>query len=455
RDRRENLDPQALQQQGESALGLVTSLARTDFATLKSGDDIYFDVLGLWLPRLPKDWALPLSLLAFLGIGVAEWRRRAAWRAPSKRLLGFLMPPLLLAGVIGAGFLLHWIAARISGHPDPSFAHPWALRLALFFGVWSVALLAAWLEASVGDAWLWISGLGVAAAVLAPGLSPYFLFPSLIAALLLVVTARMGNGAWRFAAWIGALACALTWLDLAASGEAIMGLAAHPLFTVSAGFALIALLPLMNRKGVGFSMPVSAGLALVFAVIAGFLPAFSPASPERLNLHYVERDGHANWIADTMMRLPEALAHAGNFSRVSALPLFGRGYQADASAVENAPPDATVSSSGGHLTVTLHGSAQADGMMVIFPTPLTLESVNDRPFANMPPLTRMGCDTPDCADARMTFAGKPPASFDVVEIRRGLPAKGNALLAARPDTAVPSGAGDQTFLVRHITVPGG
>lgn len=455
RDRRENLDPQALQQQGESALGLVRSLATTDFASLKSSDDIYFDVLGFWLPRLPQNWALPLSMLAFLGIALAGLRRRGPWRSFFQRVGGLAMAPLLLAGMIGAGFLLHEIAALISGHPDPSFAHPWALRLALFFGVWTVALMATWFQAGVIDAWLWISGLGIVAASLAPGLSPYFLFPSLIAAILLLITARMGEGAWRFAAWIGALACAFTWLNLAASGEAIMGLVAHPLFTVSAGFALITLLPMMTRKGAGFSTLFSAGLAFVFAIVAGFLPAFSQASPERLNIHYVERDGRANWIADPVTRLPQSLARAGKFSGIARLPLFGHGYLGDAGTAENAAPDATVSRDGDRVTIALHGSSQADGMMLIFPAPLTLESVNSEPFADMPPLTRMTCDTPDCANASVTFAGKTPAAFDVVEIRRGLPAKGRTLLAARPDNAVQSGAGDSTYLVRHVTVPGG
>lgn len=455
RDRRENLDPQALQQQGESALGLVSALGHTDFAALKHGDDIYFDVLGFWLPRLPKSWALPLSVLAFLGIAFAGIRRRGPWRPLLRRVSGLAMAPLLLIGVVAMGFLLHEIAALLSSHPDPSFAHPWALRLALFFGVWSVALLATWFGASVIDAWLWISGLSIAAAALVPGLSPYFLFPSLIAAIVLLVAARSSDRVWHFAAWIGALACAFTWLNLAASGEAIMGLAAHPLFTVSAGFALIALLPLMSRKSANPSMLISAGLALVFAIVAGFLPAFSYASPERLNLHYVEERGHAYWVADPVRHLPESLTRTGKFSQITPLPLFGRGYRGDAGVAENAGPDADISHSGDRLTIALHGSRRADGMLLIFPAPLALESVDDRHFANMPPSTRLSCETPDCANATITLRGKSPTSLDLVEMRRGLPAKGQALLRARPDDAVPSSAGDQSFLVQHITVPGG
>ncbi|HXR94768.1 MAG TPA: M20/M25/M40 family metallo-hydrolase [Rhizomicrobium sp.] len=455
RDRQENLDTQALQQQGESALGLVTALAATDFTSLKSGDGIYFDVLGRWLPQIPKNLALPLSLFSFLGMAVAGWWRSRSVRSLSRRRLGFVMPPLLLLGVIAAGFLLHEIAILISGYPDPSFAHPWAFRLALFFGVWTVALWATRLGAGAIASWVWLSGLGVVTALLLPGLSPYFLFPSLVAVILLLATARMPDGAWRLAAWIGALACAVTWLDLAASGEAIMGLAAHPLFTVSAGFALIALMPLMNRKGAGFSALASACLALLFAVIAGFLPPFSHASPQRLNLHYVEEGGHGEWIADPVKHLPESLTHAGHFSQITTLPLFGRGYLGEAGAAENAPPGATASRNSDHLTITLHGSSQADGMMLILPSALMLESVNGRQFANLPPSTRLTCDTPDCATATVIFAGKSPAAFDVVEVRRGLPAKGKALLEARPDNAVPSGGGDETFLVRHVAIPSG
>jgi len=452
RDLRANLDARALQQQGESALGLVKALAGTDFATLKSSDAIYFDVLGIWLPRVPKSWALPLSLLAFLLILTAGWLRRERWRSTGARLAALAMPPLVLVGVMAMGFLLHAIAAWISGHPDPSFAYPWAFRLALAFGVWSVALLSARLKAGAVQAWAWIAGLGVLAAIFVPGFSPYFLFPSLLAAVLLLAAARLGQGVWIFAAVIAAMGCAFTWLDLAASTEAIMGLLAHPLFTVSAGFALIALVPLLRARESGGSVLVSAGLALLFAIIAGFLPAFSYAAPQRLNLHYVERDGHASWIADPVARLPGALADAGHFSTAAPIPLFGRGYLGDAGAAESAPPDANVNREGDTLTIALHGSPEAAGMMLVLPAPLTLETVNGQTFQNVPPALRVLCDTPDCANVTMTFKGRVTGNLDLVELRRGLPAKGDALLKARPGNAVPSGAGDQTFLVQRMTL---
>ena len=70
--------------------------------------------------------------------------------------------------------------------PIPSFAHPLALRLALALGVWTLALLAA-RRATATASWLWFAGFAVAAAWALPGLSPYFLFPSLVAAVTLAV----------------------------------------------------------------------------------------------------------------------------------------------------------------------------------------------------------------------------------------------------------------------------
>ena len=70
-DRRENLDPRSLQQQGDNMLAMADGLRRAAPAQLKSGGLIYLDILGRWLPRLPSHWALPLSILAFAVIAIA------------------------------------------------------------------------------------------------------------------------------------------------------------------------------------------------------------------------------------------------------------------------------------------------------------------------------------------------------------------------------------------------
>jgi hypothetical protein len=130
-DRRENLDPRSLQQHGENALGVTQALRGTDLDRLKSENAIYLDVLGAFLPRLPARWSLPLSLCVFFLIAWAGRKRfglGGGWRS-------FVIPPLLVIGAVGVGFILHSLAAWISGEPDPSFARPLLLRLSLAFGV--------------------------------------------------------------------------------------------------------------------------------------------------------------------------------------------------------------------------------------------------------------------------------------------------------------------------------
>ena len=438
-------------------MGLVTALGQGDFRRLKQGDAIYFDVLGLWLPRLPKSWALPLSLLTFLGIALGGWLRPGAARPLGQRLMAAAMPPALLLGAVAAGFALHEIAALLSGQADPSFAHPWAFRLALAFGVWSVALLCLRLRAGVTSAWLWIAGFGVLAAALLPGFSPYFLFPSLIAAVLLLATARTGEGARQIAAGVASLACAFTWLNLAATGEAIMGLAAHPLFTASAAFAGIAMLPLLEGMQTRTPVIASALLSLAFVCVAGFLPAFSTAAPQRLNLRYVERAGRAIWLADPVAQLPEALRGAGHFGRrIEPVPPVGRGYVGLAGAAQFPEPAANASREGHGMILALHGSRDADGMMLASASSgrFVLKSINGRHFDGLPPVSRFACETPDCANATITLEGATTDAFNLVEMRHGLPMKGLGLMLARPDDAVPSGGGDQTLLIRRIATPG-
>jgi hypothetical protein len=452
-DRRENIDPRSLQQQGDAALALTVSLARADLSALKTHDAIYLDVLGRWLPRLAVRWALPLSVAAFVLIVLSGLLTPRGRRALPRPFLAGLMPALLLAGCIGMGFALHGLAAWISGHPDPSFAYPVWLRLALGFGALAVALPVARLAGGVA-CWLWFSGLAILCAVWAPGLVPYFLFPSLVAAPLLLATVRGGR---EGALFVSALAGLIVWIGLNASGEAIMGLKMHPLFMASAGFGLLALLPLLGRvKDWGLSCTAALLLALVLAVVAGLQPAYSVTAPERLNLRYVEMDGKAGWLADPVTRLPDSLRAAANFS-AHPQRLVEMGYVAPAGLARNPAPGAAVSRSGN--TVTLDLSATADGVMLVVPADAKLQALTIGNVTTQVSERRVSivCGTPDCAHARMTLrlGSSEAVSLLLVAQRRGLPPEGAKLLKARPPQAVPSQAGDGTMLATKITIPAG
>jgi hypothetical protein len=450
-DRRENLDPRSLQQQGDAALALSDALSHADLIALKGPDAIYLDVLGRWLPRMGAGWALPLSIAAFVVIALAGLLTRRDRRALRRPVLAALMPPLLLAGCVGMGFVLHTIASWLSGHADPSFAHPVWLRLALAFGAFAVALPVSRLAGGIA-CWLWFAALAIACAVFAPGLTPYFLFPSLAAALLLLATVRGGR---EVALLLAALAALTVWIGLNAGGEAIMGLVMHPLFMAGAGFGLLALLPLLGHADDWkWSFAASALLALVLAVVAGLQPAYSNSAPERLNLRYVEMDGKASWLADPVARLPDGLRAAANFS-AQPRRLVDMGYVAPAGASRNTAPAAGVVRSGD--TVTLDFNTRADAVILEVPAEAKPQALTIGGVTTPQSGQRVSiiCGTPDCAHARMTLRLGSSQGFNLLllVLRRGLPPDGERLLKARPPEAVASGAGDRSVLAAKIAIP--
>jgi hypothetical protein len=450
-DRRENLDPQSLQQQGEAALGMADRLRHADLAQLKSSDAVYLDVFGRFLPRMAARWVLPLSLLAFVLIALAGfWSgERRGWKQGA---VAVAVPALLIAACAGMGFLLHGLASGISGQPDPSFAHPVWLRLSLAFGAFAPAVFLA-RNACAITCWLWFAGLAIVCALWAPGLAPYFLFPSLVAAPLLLATMRKGRAAALF---VAALAALTVWIGLNQSGEAIGGLRMHPLFMVSAGFGLLTLLPLLQTARSRWSCLASLLAALVLVVIAGFQPAYSDKAPERLNLRYAEMDGKAFWLADAVSRLPASLRAAANFSPTSQpVANFGSFYVASAGRVQFSAPRVTIRREDGEVALNI--DAPGEGFVLLLPKSVQSQSVrlNDTDVRAAKPLTGIGCATPDCGHIRLTLqlGAKDKGELTLLAYRGGLPPEGARLLQARTPQAVPSQSGDRTMLVTRIAIP--
>lgn len=485
-DVRHNLSVATLQMHGDNLLGVTRALAQAPYQSLKGADAMYLSVFNRVLLRLPASWGLPLAIAAWLAMLWACRRAGIRWRGALRSLL---LPVGLTIGCLAAGFVLELIARTISGTPDPSYAHPLALRLALSFGIWSVTLTLSRrsddLSATAG-AWLWFATLAVLSAAMLRGLAPYFLFPSLVAVPALVLAAHIRGGwlgpAGLLARLLGALAALIVWTGLMVSGEAVMGIRLHPLFTVPAAFALIGLLPLMNARALpsglwSGSAGLSAVAALIVAVIAGLLPSYSATDRQRLNLLYVQDRSGTHWIAASspydngIAPLPPALRRAAAF-RLESLsdPLVGTGraYVADAGAPRFALPSAQLLSAPDlvhrsavrsvvqSVGIALRGSERADAMALYIPGPLRLRSIEvggQRLIA--PPDwnqdTELLCLSRDCREGRVSLSwvgGARELAF--AEERYGLGAWGHFLEQARPESAMPSQAGDEVILVAHL-----
>jgi len=478
RDIRANLDPISVQEHGDNMLGVVSGLENADFAHLRGSNDIYFDILGRWLPRVRAGLAVPLALLAFLGVLIVGFFARSERYASREWLRAFAITPALILAGLFSGFFLHAIASLISGMPDPAYASPAAFRLALAFALGGSAFLVSRL-ASPGTTlfavWLWLAAVGVIVAILLPGFSPYFLLPSLVAAIVLAIATVVRRDAFGLATtFFAALVALLVWSSIGALGEMIMGLKLHPLFTVPFALALSTLVPLLSRCALPRRIWI-AGTACLFAsstiaaAVQGFQPTFSALAPQRLNITYVQDRTHAEWAIDAFAPVPKAMRAAARFSakpqRIS--DIASPCYVAPAGAPHFAPPTATVIARppvGGfrRVTVKLHGSREARQMYVTIPKAADLKSVDiagwhaDAPavWTNQDAVA-IACMSRDCADQSitLTLASRSGATLGIYEHRFGLPDFARPLVAARPPTAVPSQNGDGVTLVNTVTIP--
>jgi hypothetical protein len=478
-DRRENLDPRTLQHHGDNLLGMVSALETTDFATLSGGhDDIYLTIYGKLLPRMPVGWALPLAVLAFTLLLLTAFLSRAGTTLGGW-LRAFSILPVMLLGSAALGWVLHTIASLVSGQPDPSYAYPTVLRLALAAGVLLVFVLCtrfAETKLAALALWLWMGFLALVCALFLPGLSPYFLFPAVIAAVLLPVQSRL-QGAWTGAAGQIALALAgalpvVIWMSLTQAGESVQGLAIHPLFTIPAAFGMAALLPLAAGSLAGgmwrVSLAVCAVIAVALAVVQGTEPAYSAIAPQRLSIAFLDdhSTNKASWIANTAAKLPASLRAVAKFSDAPQPPLIPiqrqPTYSADAGKARFAPPFIVVSflksGSSGEVYLDIRGSEETAQMLVVIPEAIGLKAVtvNGKRTAasNWADKAFIGCMSSDCRAEKVTIeAGSKPFDFYVAEIRFGLPPDGQKLVAARPKESVRSQNGDNTIVLRKVHVP--
>jgi hypothetical protein len=491
-DTRADLNPQTLQTHGDAVLGIAQGLANTPFEQLKGDDAIYLEILGKYLPRLPAPYALRLAL-AVLGLLIAAWVASPSARRPNGDVFGprisrgwaFAILPVTLVGAAALGWLLLEIASLVSGSPDPSHAYPTLFRASLALGTFGAAFAAARLATPRDGAlatWIWIAFLATVSGALLPGLSPYYLFPALIAAPVFFLVALLFQ-AWRgvaddIAIVVAALPALLIQLEVGNTSEDVMGLLLYGLFAVPLALALATLMPLAHPRALSRGLWSSLALAMfagaiVLAVAQGFEPANTARSPLRLNLSYVEdhTKNRAYWAAATNVPLPASLKAAAPFSTTAETPLpvlpFSM-YTANAGAMRFAPPTAdkwgekAFGTQERRVVLVLHGSDEATALVLFVPKEAHLESVSMngdtiRVPAAWKKLERnvIACVSSDCHNKTITLelGTRAAQTFTLIERRTGLPEDGAKLIAARPNWAVPFTQGDMTVLVNTVKLP--
>ncbi len=482
-----HLDLGSLQHQGENALAVARTLADADLAHPRPGRSCYQDLLGFALLRWPAGLTLPLAAgagaLLLFTVWVAIRRRRTTAAAVLWGLGGFAGIALAAAG---AGLVLTRLIETIAGTADPWLAHPLPARLSLWAGalaaggvVASLAARRAGFRGLLAGTWLGWSGLAVGVAALAPGASTMFLIPTLTAAVFLAA-AELFPPAAPGAALAAASAAlvpiaAVTWMPLGFLLESTFGLARGLAVTVPLAMVITTVAPLLAlgprwRRARARVLGALACVAVLAAVTAAFVPKYSAQRPQPLNIAYAEDHdtGVCSWVAGGQGDgLPAGLRAAARFAAAAVLPFpwsEQRQFVAPAPAAGLPAPELTVvrtepAAGGRSVTARLCSERGAPNLAIFVPSgaPLTAMTAGGKPVALGHPGPRRGryrrfafVAVPAAGvDVTLVFTGEQPVEVLVVDQSSGLPTAGKAILAARPDSAVPIGAGDVTLVLRR------
>jgi hypothetical protein len=493
-----NLDPGSVQHQGDTALAAVRAFGARDLREPPAGRSVYLDVVPGLVLHWPAPWTSWLALACLLvWLGLAATLVRQGALPLSALRWGAAVLPL---GVLGAALLGLALAAGLSaltGSPAPWYAHPLPARVALWAGALctlgvvatAVARRAGFWGLALG-VWLWWGLLSLLVAWWSPGMSVVFVLPAALATLVLAgagfTPLRHAPAARELAAAVTVFGTALIWLPFALAAETGAGVELGVQAGIAVGLAVSALTPLLAlpRERSRLRRWVLAGAALLTVGAAGAalsVPPYSAARPQRLNLLHFE-DGHTGqsyWALDSHAGqtysapadVPPALRRAAGFGdeAVAVLPWSRRAYL-----VAPAPPPAGPRPEGRLLSDEPAGAgrvlrlqlrpprgAQRLALYVPEDAGLTRLAVAGTPHATTEIPRRHGYQTFRCVGPacdgltlELHLARTAPFTMYVVDSTPGLGPQGEALLRARPETAVPSGDGDVTMLAGRVAIGG-
>jgi hypothetical protein len=482
-----NASPASIQHCGDNALAMVLALANTDLTNPPQREASYFDIFGLWTLWWPVSWTLQIAIAAALVLlGEIVWLFMKRGLVLREYLWALLAWPVMMAAAAALGFVLKFVVHRAGATPVDWVAYPfplqaafWALGMAT---VSSIGLVFGRLAGAAGlwaGVWTWWGLFSIAIASQTPGMAYIMLVPMCVAAL-------AGNAIVTHRGELEKLPLMTVLLPLAAAGivgfEPLLmlysGLGAPVLAAIAvfAGLFFTPLVPLCGelQKVRGITLiglpSAAAATAILAAIVAVLVPAYSAKAPEAVNIEYWQDgdSGKSEWVVQPHSgRLQEPIRVATNFHRVDKGPFpWSRKavFIADAPSLSDlAAPTFTV------LEATLTGEKRsyrtlmrsergAPDVAVFFPPGSGVENVRMEGEPLQPQGERerkwahYDCPTMPAKGVELSFtlpAGKPVEVY-TVDQTYGLPLDGMFLKKARPLTTTQFQDGDVTMVSRRV-----
>jgi hypothetical protein len=165
-----HVDPRTLQHHADNALTMLRALGDADLRGMRTGNDVFFDVLGWFVVWWPQQWTIWIALVS-LAILLTAMRGE-----PAREIaLGALMfiAAIVCAAIIGVVAMK--LMPRRLAHPAPAIAAMWIAGIAC-------TLVLSRKRSWQGRALVW-HVIAIALALTLPGISFLFLVPAIALAI--------------------------------------------------------------------------------------------------------------------------------------------------------------------------------------------------------------------------------------------------------------------------------